>query len=41
MQVRESELQEEIETARELQVAIAQRMKEDMRAVRDEWSQIL
>ena len=27
--------------SKELQVAIAQRMKEDMRQVRDEWAQML
>ena len=37
----EAQLQEEIETAKELQVAIAQRMKEDIRAVRDEWAAML
>ena len=30
-----------MDIAKEMQVAIAQRMKEDMKQVRDEWSQIL
>ena len=41
LKIREGQLQEEIETARELQVAIAQRMKEDIRAIRDEWAAML
>ena len=41
LKMSEAQLQEEIETAKELQVAIAQRMKEDIRAVRDEWAAML